>query len=150
MWDNFLRLVRCTQKEWAPPNKDSDVYRKERALEHFNLANAVALDLLKLNPQLAGWVPHVMTFSVSRQILPLGDPSRRSCDACVLFGAACKHIIKTLTYQRHLSSRFTHGYIETAFKRAYVHASLIHGKSNQRYLQRNNASRMRTERTAKG
>eukprot|EP00965_Chrysotila_dentata_P055149 1830482-Pleurochrysis_carterae.AAC.2 len=150
MCDNSLRLVRCTQKQWAPPHEDSDAYRKERAVEYFNLADTVALDLLKLIPELAGWVPHVMTFIVPRQILTLGDPSRRSCDACESFGAACKHVIKKLTCQRHISATFTRGYIETAFKRACVYASLIHGAANAPYLQRNDASLMRTGRTAKG
>eukprot|EP00965_Chrysotila_dentata_P235751 6200937-Pleurochrysis_carterae.AAC.1 len=150
MWDNFLRLVRCTQKEWAPPHKDFDAYRKERAVVYFNLANAMALDLLKLNPNLAGWVPHVMTLIVPRQILTLGDPLRRSCYAFESFGVACKHIIKKLTCQRHHTATYTRGYIETAFKRACVAASLIDGESNLRYLQRNDASLMSTGRTAKG
>eukprot|EP00965_Chrysotila_dentata_P254766 6211987-Pleurochrysis_carterae.AAC.2 len=104
MWYNFLRLLRCTQKEWAPPHEDSDAYRTEHAVEYFSLANRVAIDLLKLNPNLAGWVPHVIAFIVPRQILTLGDPSRRSCDACEACGAACKNTNKSLTRQRHLSA----------------------------------------------
>eukprot|EP00965_Chrysotila_dentata_P182645 6031189-Pleurochrysis_carterae.AAC.1 len=55
MWDRFLEFVRCTQTQWAPPEQGTDSYRKARALEYFNLANAVAHDLHKLNPGLSGW-----------------------------------------------------------------------------------------------
>ena len=37
-WDNFLDLVRETQRPWAKPEADTDDYRKSRALKLFNLS----------------------------------------------------------------------------------------------------------------
>ena len=37
-WDNFLDLVRETQRPWAKPEEDTDDYRKSRALKLFNLS----------------------------------------------------------------------------------------------------------------
>ena len=39
-------------------------------------------------------------FVVPRQIIEMGDPSRRSCDACESLGARFKKIIKHLTCRR--------------------------------------------------
>ena len=109
-------------------------------------------DLYALNPALADWVPHVLVFIVPRQIVPLGDPSKRSCDACESLGAKIKKIIRNNTCHRrptgttkhaHRSadgkrlwlSTFTRGYVEQAFRRVCVSADLLHGPGNQRYLQ---------------
>ena len=52
-------------------------------------------------PTLKSWVPHIiMVFIVPRQVLELGDPSRRSCDACESFGARFKKLIKERTCRR--------------------------------------------------
>ena len=80
-------------------------------------------------------MPHVLVFIDSRQHLPLGDPKRRSCDACESFGALVKKTIKHKTCRRRLrdepteherkrlvggangkkwSQSFTRGYIEQA------------------------------------
>eukprot|EP00965_Chrysotila_dentata_P148654 4908625-Pleurochrysis_carterae.AAC.1 len=37
MWDHFLDYVEAAERAWAPPESDTDEYRKERALELFNL-----------------------------------------------------------------------------------------------------------------
>eukprot|EP00965_Chrysotila_dentata_P057609 1910602-Pleurochrysis_carterae.AAC.1 len=37
MWDHFLDYVEAAEREWAPPERDTDEYRKERAVELFNL-----------------------------------------------------------------------------------------------------------------
>eukprot|EP00965_Chrysotila_dentata_P210087 6185679-Pleurochrysis_carterae.AAC.1 len=81
MWDNFLAYIEAAERPWASPDEDTDEYRKERAVEFFNLAGVLATDIYTLNTELAGWVLHVLCFIVPRQILTLGDPSRRSCDA---------------------------------------------------------------------
>ena len=102
-WDNFLALVAALQRPW-----DADEYREERAVEAFNLGEPcypprayrrqrlslcsragalVSNDLIEINPSLRSWVPHIMVFIVPQQILRLGDPAKRSCDACESFGA---------------------------------------------------------------
>ena len=91
------------------------------------------------------WVPHVLVFIDSRQHLPLGDPKRRSCDACESFGALVKKTIKHLTCRRRVKDApteherrrliggangkkwvqsFTRGYIEQAFRRVTVSEKL--------------------------
>ena len=104
------------------------------------------------------WVEHILLFIVPRQIVELGDPTRRSCDACETLGARFKKIIKHLTARNHLrpgnpaaqrratSTRtglassweriFTVGYIEQAFTRLIVEESLRHGEENEQYLLR--------------
>ena len=115
----------------------------------------VCNDLYDLNPSLVGWVPHVMCFIVPRQIVPLGDPARRSCDACESFGAVLKKFIRHLSCRRrvtvnahaHRSSdgkklwaqTFKRGYVEQVFRRACVRSELIHGSKNEPYLQRADA-----------
>ena len=37
-WDNFLDLIRETQRPWAKAEDDTDDYRKGRALNLFNLS----------------------------------------------------------------------------------------------------------------
>ena len=152
-WDNFLALVESTQREWADGDEagDTDEYRKTRAVEAFNLGNTIASDLYALHPELAGWVFHVLCFIVPRQILALGNPARRSCDACESFGAVVKKCIRHLSCRRLVTRgdgdirqtqkgshrvRFTRGYIEQVFRRVSVRAELIHGKDNIPYLQR--------------
>jgi hypothetical protein len=92
-----------------------------------------------------------MVFIVPRQIVPLGDPARRSCDACESFGATVKKIIRHLTCRRRVTTgkiynnrsgdrrwteTFSRGYVEQAFRRVCVRAELLHGEDNQPYLQR--------------
>ena len=124
----------------------------------------MATDLLELKPTLQSWVPHIMVFIVPRQILPLGDPTRRSCDACESLGARLKIIIKLLTCRRrHASANsttehkrragsgrqlwkqsFTKGYIQQAFTRMCVSEALKHGEDNAPYLQRADILRANT------
>ena len=73
-----------------------------RALETFNLALPVCHDLKELKPTGITWVPHILLFIVPRQMVSLGDPSRRSCDACESFGAMVKKIIKHATCRRRI------------------------------------------------
>ena len=151
-WDHFLALVRWTQEPWADEDDDTDEYREGRAVEAFNLGNAVACDIVALNPDIQGWVLHVMCFIVPRQIVPLGNPSRRSCDACESLGAVVKKTIRHLTCRRMVTRgeggvrkggkggshnlRFTRGYIEQVFRRMTVRSELIHGAANIPYLLR--------------
>eukprot|EP00965_Chrysotila_dentata_P203158 6181549-Pleurochrysis_carterae.AAC.1 len=37
MWDHFLDYVEAAEREWAVPEDDTDEYRKQRAVELFNL-----------------------------------------------------------------------------------------------------------------
>ena len=155
-WDRFLDYVRQTSAPWPQGEADTDDYRKGRALEAFSLGAAVANDLLKLKPTMLTWVPHVMVFIVPRQMVALGDPSRRSCDACESFGAMVKKVIKHNTCRRrlqgeeavaHVSSRrrwkqtFNKGYIEQAFARTCVREAIRHGEENAPFLQRVDARR---------
>ena len=155
-WDRFLDLVRQLQKAWPQGELDTDDFRKGRALAMFNLAVPVVRDLLELKPTMLTWVPHILLYIVTRQMVFLGDPVRRSCDACESFGAMLKKIIKHATCRRRVTTgQFDHGkkatagttarrwkqtfkvgYIEQAFKRACVRESLQHGAENADYLQR--------------
>ena len=98
-----------------------------------------------------------MEFVVPRQVLKLGDPSRRSCDACESFGARFKKLIKERTCRRSIKhgktvhngkgtkcwyTSFLKGYIEQAFARLNASERLSHGPENEKYLQR--ADYMRT------
>ena len=162
-WDHFLDYVRAISAPCPQGEADTDEYRKGRALEAFNLGAAVACDLIALKPTMLSWVPHVMVFIVPRQMLFLGDPSRRSCDACESFGAMLKKIIKHTTCRRRLykgeatehkkkqggsrktwKQTFKRGYIEQAFRRAGVREALRHGTENAPYLQRIDAQRAAT------
>ena len=141
-WDNFIEYVRASQAPWPQGEADSDDYRKGRADEAFNLHARCANDLLQLKPTMQTWVPHIGQFIVPRQMVELGDPARRSADACESFGAKLKKIIKHLTCRRHLGKEasdhhsnhkvwkqtFTKGYIEQAFTRVCVSESLKHGE----------------------
>ena len=104
------------------------------------------------------WVPHIALFIVSRQMVSLGDPTRRACDACESFGAMVKKSIKHTTCRRHITTEtehkgkgraktwkqhFSKGYIEEAFARASVRESLQHGPENTPFLQRVDARRTR-------
>ena len=129
----------------------------------------MAADLLELKPTLQSWVPHIAVFIVPRQVLPLGDPTRRSTDACESFGARLKKVIKHLTCRRRhapaeqttehrrqagsrLSGRqlwkqsFTRGYMQQAFTRMCVSEALKHGEENAPYLQRPDVLRRDTGR----
>ena len=135
-WDNFLELVADSQADWA---EDTNEYREQRAVSAFNLGTIVANNLITLNPLMLSWVPHILVFIVPQQILELGSPARRSCDACESFGAMAKKIIKHLTCRRGISSRFTKGYVQQTFERLCIRQSLIHDKENEPYLQRKDA-----------
>ena len=162
-WDDFLDYVRDMTAEWPQGAEDTDEYRQGRALSAFNFGTKVASNLLELKPTFDTWVPHIMCYIVPRQMVPLGDPSRRSCDACESFGAMLKKIIKHSTCRRkvkgteetaHIQERavpqdcqgpahrqrwkqtFNVGFIEQAFKRACVRESLQHGAANAAYKQR--------------
>jgi hypothetical protein len=162
VWDHFLALVRAIQSPWAEGADDTDTYRQMRALQAFNLAIPVVNDLLRLSPTMRTWVPHILLFIVPRQMLSLGDPSRRSCDACESFGAMIKKIIKHLTCRRSVKvnadgsaavtphhamgesgdreerwrQTFTRGFIQQAFERVCVRAELRLGPENEPYAQR--------------
>jgi hypothetical protein len=151
-WDRFLTLVSVGSAEWPQGDADSDDYRKGRAVEWFNHANPVSLDILTLKPTLESWVFHIACFIVPRQMVLLGDPSRRSCDACESFGAMVKKLIKHTTCRRRLTSAaqsnqqrwkkaFTVGFIEQAFRRACVREALQHGEENKPFQQRADARR---------
>eukprot|EP00965_Chrysotila_dentata_P218190 6190449-Pleurochrysis_carterae.AAC.1 len=137
--------------------------RQHRRLPQGASTATLSVDIHKLNPMLAGcWVLHVLCFVVPRQILELGDPSRRSCDACESFGAMLKKIIKQLTCRLNVrmsgkslftgannsswTQTFTRGYTKQAFRRVCVRASMIHGDANARYTKRQDE---RLETTAK-
>jgi hypothetical protein len=161
-WDNFLALVRAFQAPWPQGEPDTDEYRKGRAVEAFNLGTAVARDLLELKPTMQTWVPHILCFIVPRQMVELGDPTRRSCDACESYGALVKKLIKHASCRRRVTGnvRTTHGvkatetkgarlwmqtfnvgFIEQAFSRACVRESLQHGAANAPYMMRSDAKR---------
>lgn len=156
-WDNFLAYCRAVGAEWPQGEADTDDYRKGRALEGFNLGNKVAnIDIHELKPSMLTWVPHIMCFIVPRQMVELGDPTRRSCDACESFGAMFKKLIKHATCRRPTTGTgftlhgqkaagqadrrwlqtFRVGFIEQAFKRTCVRESLQHGEENVPYKQR--------------
>ena len=164
-WDNFLALVRSIHVPWPQGEADTTAYREGRAVEAFNLAAKVAHDLMELKPTLLSWVPHVAVFIVPRQMVSLGDPARRACDACESFGAMFKKLIKHSTCRRRVmgdkvtthnpkataqaSARrwkqtFNRGYIEQAFTRACVRESLQHGAENAPYRQRVDVRRTTT------
>ena len=169
-WDRFLDYVRATQVEWPQDERDTDLYRQTRALEAFNLGNAVAIDVHELKPTMMTWVPHILCFIVPRQMVLLGDPTRRSADACEAFGAMTKKIIKHLTCRRRVSDErtshgakskvaggadrcwtqtFKIGFIEQAFKRTCVRESLVHGEANAAYGQRRDRLRRTTGRVCR-
>ena len=120
----------------------------------------VANDLYRLKPTLRSWVPHIMVFVVPRQILELGDPSRRSCDACESFGARMKKIIKERTCRRIIKSTkivengkgdcnvwytsYLKSYIQQSFTRLCVSERLSHGPENEKHLQRADYERSTT------
>ena len=157
-WDHFFGLVESISRPWPQGDMDTDEYRKGRAVEVFNLGAQCANDLLELKPTMMSWVPHILVFIVPRQMVFLGDPTRRSCDACESFGAMVKKIIKHTTCRRRLAGAeqvehksklsgkiwkqsFRRGYIEQAFRRVTVRESLQHGVDNAPYLQRTDARR---------
>ena len=162
-WDRFLEYIRAISAEWPQGEADTDDYRKERALEAFNLGNKVAIDIHELKPAMLTWVPHIMCFINPRQLVALGDATRRLCDACESFGAMAKKLIKHSTCRRRLeSSGLTHrqrgkadwkqtfkvGFIEQTFKRLCVRESLHHGEDNLRYMDRRDFRRLATGKTS--
>ena len=136
-WDRFLDWVRHIEVLWE---EDADDYRKLRALEYCNDARACSRDLYDLKPTMASWVPpHIACNIVPRQIIDLGDPSRRAADACESYGACAKRVVKHLTCRRALRIGFGRGFIEQAFRRLVVRSGLIHGEENAPFLQRQDA-----------
>jgi hypothetical protein len=150
MWDNYLEWVRTIQAPWD--ESDSTHYREGRAVEYFNHSMRCSRDLRELKPTLMSWVPHVACFIVPRQIVELGDPESRACDANESYGAMIKHTIKTKTCRRRLrsathkrgeitwSQTFTRGYLEQAFRRCCAREALLHGEENEPYLSRSDWS----------
>ena len=65
IWDRFLELWAESNKPWAEPEKDTDDYRKSRAVDVFNCAGPVAGDLYGLNPDMTGWVTRTCWCSLS-------------------------------------------------------------------------------------
>ena len=49
-WDNFLAYVHLVQEQWADPESDTDIYRKEMALKYFNAGAFVARPALPRHP----------------------------------------------------------------------------------------------------
>ena len=159
-------IVRSIQTPWAEGAADTDAYREMRAVETFDLAIPVVNDLLHLSPTMKTWVPHILLFIVPRQMITLGDPSRRSCDACESFGAMIKKIIKHLTCRRSVKvdsttgdasttphhvcgeerwhQTFTREFIQQAFERVCVRAELRLGPENAPYAQRTDVKGLQT------
>ena len=157
-WDRFLAYTRISSEKWPD---DSDATRRSKAVEYFNAGAAVARDLYELNPTLASWVPHIMVFIVPRQVVALGNPAKRSCDACESIGSTIKHIIKDLTCRRRHGNTVNHtrgenlwrqsfnkGYIQQAFERVSVRHRLLRGEENQPFLQRQDARLLGQGRTS--
>ena len=132
-WDHFLECVRDIKVPWG---SDTDEYRKMRALSYANGARLFSRVLLQLKPTMLSWVPHIACNIVPRQIRELGDPTRRSADACESFGAVCKKTIKHLTCRRSITRGFTRGFIEQAFRRLCVRSDRLHGPENAPFLLR--------------
>ena len=166
-WDRFIAYVRATQAPWPQGEPDTDDYRKGRAVEAFNLGCEMGNDLIELKPTLMSWVPHILAFIVPRQMVELGDPTRRSCDACESFGALVKKVIKHATCRRRVKGNakstvhnskfkaeglnyrtwtqaFNVGFVEQAFSRVCVRESLQHGEANAPFMQRKDALRTAT------
>jgi len=120
-WDRFLALVDTLQAPWPQGDKVTDEYRKSRAVEVFNSASVVCRDLLELKPSLMTWVPHILLFIVPRQMVYLGDPTRRSCDACESFGAMVKKIIKHSTCRRRVGGNQVTSYPKTNLDHPATH-----------------------------
>ena len=147
-WDRFLSWVRGVELPWA--DDDTDEYRRSRALTYCNGARAFALDLYDLKPTMNSWVPHIACNIVPRQIVELGDPSRRSADACESYGACAKRVIKHLTCRREISVRYRRGWVEQAFRRLATRAGLIHGEANEPFLLHKDAQLLGAGRQASG
>ena len=146
MWDNYLGWVRAIQAPWD--ESDTTEYRENRAVEYFNHSMRCSRDLHELKPTMQSWVPHVSCFIVPRQIVELGDPESRACDANESYGALVKHTIKMHTCRRRTRSAshthgekswtqtFKRGYIEQAFRRGCAREALLHGEEDKPYLMR--------------
>lgn len=153
-WDHFLALVVSIEAPWALGSADTDEYRKGRAVSCFNLAHKVGNSLKECNPDIESWVAHILCFIVPRQMVSLGDPTRRSCDACESIGSTIKKFIKHLTCRRRLGGTHSHtsrggkklwkqtlkrGYTQTTFERMCVRATITHGEDNAQFTQRSDA-----------
>ena len=146
-WDHFLDWTRDIEAPWI---SDTDDYRKARSLSYCNRARTVARDLKRLKPTMLSWVPHIACNVVPRQIVDLGDPTKRAADACESFGACCKRVIKHLTCRRAISGKFGRGYVEQTFRRMCVRADLLHGPENVPYLQRRDHQLLGSGRLSQG
>ena len=96
-WDNFIDLMLEISRPWPQGAEDTEDYRKGRAVAYFNKMALVGKDLLRLKPEMLSWVPHIALNIVTRQMVELGDPTRRACDACESYGAMLKKTIKHTT-----------------------------------------------------
>ena len=150
MWDHYLEWVRAIQAPWD--ESDTDSYREKRATEYFNHTMRCSRDLHDLKPTMQSWVPHVSCFIVPRQIVELGDPESRACDANESYGALVKNTIKNKTCRRCVcvegishhhehgkklwKQTFAHGYIEQAFRQCCACEALLHGEENEPFLGR--------------
>ena len=101
-WDRFFTFNTDAQKSYT---SDTDAYREARAVDYFNNSMACSRDILELKPTSESWVFHVSTFIVPRQIVALGEPAKRGCDAGESFGAMVKDIIKKLTCRRRVRTK---------------------------------------------
>ena len=97
------------------------------------------------------WVPHIACYVVTRQIVEMGNASKRSADSCESYGAMIKKVIKHLTCRRRHGAgvesshrkgellwrqTFKRGYVEQCFRRTCVRTSLLHGAENAKFLER--------------
>eukprot|EP00965_Chrysotila_dentata_P059367 1969947-Pleurochrysis_carterae.AAC.2 len=105
MWDHFLDYIKVAKCEWALPKRDTDEYRKERAVELFNFASVIASNICTLNMELAGWVLHVLCLIVPGQILDLGS-TLRAARRRASPSASCPYdkVIKHLTSRRRIKT----------------------------------------------
>ena len=67
---------------------------------------------------------------------------------CESMGACTKKVVKHLTCRRKLTSKYTRGYVEQAFRRLVVRSDLLHGPENEPYLQRQDARLLGMGRTS--
>ena len=146
-WDDFLNLVDIMQEPWAAPEADTNEYRQMRAVRVFNAGvlvyTSIGLDLLhslqlRLHSALQrgeyvrtsttclgqsrSWVEHILIFVVvPRQIVEMGDPSRRSCDACESLGARFKIASKRSSIKHLTCRRVIHANKDVVSKRRKVY-----------------------------
>lgn len=77
-WDDFIALVNEAQKPWAVPEDDTDEYRKQRAVDFFNVANVRAA-FPALAPSMACFPPQPAQCPPLPPTRPPNLPYRRPC-----------------------------------------------------------------------